>query len=108
MAETAAAAEAAGYPPQDNQFVNSPLGEPRTLQGGPRSTRPDAGHRSHLLARREKPLRAYSPPFLVSELLMDSEPQAPSSGVQGTTGKASCAPAMEAAPPSVRAPGTTS
>eukprot|EP00959_Pyramimonas_sp_CCMP1952_P148682 3110286-Pyramimonas_sp.AAC.1 len=39
---------------------------------------------------------------------MGSEPQAPSSGVQGTTGKAACALAMEAVPPSVRAPGTTS
>eukprot|EP00959_Pyramimonas_sp_CCMP1952_P321847 6734857-Pyramimonas_sp.AAC.1 len=39
---------------------------------------------------------------------MDSEPQAPSSGVQGAAGKAACAPAMEAVPPRVHAPGATS
>eukprot|EP00959_Pyramimonas_sp_CCMP1952_P179591 3754802-Pyramimonas_sp.AAC.1 len=39
---------------------------------------------------------------------MGGEPQTPSSGVQGATGKAACAPAIEAAPPSVHAPRTTS
>eukprot|EP00959_Pyramimonas_sp_CCMP1952_P007560 157977-Pyramimonas_sp.AAC.1 len=38
----------------------------------------------------------------------DGEPQAHSPGVQGTTGKATRAPAMEVVPPSVHAPGTTS